>query len=366
MVSKSLRSITRILVQLTVAAALVNLAILLVYAYMLKWDRTKINPTSPQSIIALSPHHDDAAIVAGGAIIKNSKLGGISHIFYFKSSGASHENDQRFLEAKKAWADIDSIRVKLVQLNQTAGEASRQGIKSDQLAVVLANNPASQLYIPLLEHGHSEHDLVNKIGWNLKSQMPGLSIIQCAEYNPYLVAANTPWKIIGFFLRLLPYLPYVEPTSGLIPTNQTHLAMTPHELKLKRTLIAAFTSQQSVIGSNQFGHEDLYESGRKPPMNNFRLFNKYFSPWTVFSLLIWAVALGIITFRSALLCAALLGTKFTGTMLGIALLWISYKSWQSGLWYIKEDGAFSIWLLLFAGAGLLRYLTIKNAVCRLA
>ena len=80
---------------------------------------------------------------------------------------------------------------------------------------------------------------------------------------------EAPEKVLWFMIRLLPWIPYHEPTYGLNRQAQLRLEMTPEEVEFKKRLLQSYTSQLGVVPETQFGYPDLIENPqpmKTPPM----------------------------------------------------------------------------------------------------
>jgi hypothetical protein len=95
---------------------------------------------------------------------------------------------------------------------------------------------------------------------------------------------NTPSKMLGFLVRLIPFVPYDECNYGLIVENQSRLQLNRDELNKKINMLLMFESQKDVIPIGQFGSADLFETTSNLPTGVYRIQGKFFSSWAVLTL----------------------------------------------------------------------------------
>jgi LmbE family N-acetylglucosaminyl deacetylase len=239
-------------------------------------------------LLVLAPHQDDCVIIAGGAAIQNAKLGGASTIVYLTRDANPHLAEIRIREAKSAWRLLAPAPVDLVFLDfisdREGWNAERVTSARTRLRELIAAIRPDRIIAPLVEGGHSEHDLVGRLAIELVGASTDIDLLLASEYNPYLVAERTPGKLLRFIIRLLPFIPYDSPTYGLTPSRQRLLLMHDDELGLKIRMLKAFESQADTIPISQFGYPDLYEAPGPLPRFTIDVVRQHLSWWSVITL----------------------------------------------------------------------------------
>ncbi len=271
----------------------------------------------PVRLLVLAAHQDDEVIQAGGLLIKNAALGGKSVVAYLTNSSNVPGSSDREREARSVWAEFSGEQPELQFLQFVSKRewtdqdkrASREALKE----VVSKVNPEITL-IPLEEGGSYEHDLLNNLCWSIAPEFPKVRWVQAAEYNPYYLAEKSPGKLLWFLVRLLPFVPYVEPNYGLFPENQQVLEMSEAELRQKKALLAGYQSQADIIPLSQFGYPDLFEDTRQLPTVTVAVIGKKMSPYTIATIMLITMALFFsgaylasrISWKASLSCLGLL------------------------------------------------------------
>jgi LmbE family N-acetylglucosaminyl deacetylase len=283
--------------KLKIAATL--LAVWLLNAYLISDYSRQINSRplplyrlgAPRTVLILAAHQDDAVIQAGGIAIHNQRLGGHTHIAYLTAPSDSALCAARKAEAHRAWALAGEERISLWFLDfpddGAWGERMQHQARDSIAAIVQRLNPDIAV-IPLLEQGHWQHDLLHVLAREALDTLPGIEVLQAAEYNPYFLMRQSPEKTLMFLMRLAPFLPYAEKSYGLIRANQQTVALSEGEIEIKKRMLREFDSQYRVIPVHQFGYPDLFESTEQPPESVIAIGQKYFSPWALATLALTA------------------------------------------------------------------------------
>jgi LmbE family N-acetylglucosaminyl deacetylase len=267
--------------------SLVNLLSISIYSFFQEKPK-KIELLKPQNILVFAAHQDDCVIQAGGAAIKNSKMGGKTTIVYLTVPSDIKYALIRKREAQASWNVLNDKNINLIFLefisDRVWSEDKKVAAEKKIIAIIEKTKP-DVVYIPLNEGGHQEHDVLNSMILNVINRFPSIKVIQSAEYNPYYIMKNTPTKVLWFLVKLLPFVPYKQYEYGLNPTNQIKLLMSQDELQMKINMLLKFESQRDVIPVNQFGYEDLYESTRHRPKYFIKIMGKYLSFWSFLTLI---------------------------------------------------------------------------------
>lgn len=254
-----------------------SLAILLGRAITLE-PRPEINFTSPQRMLILAAHQDDCVIQAGGAAIKNARLGGDTFVAYL-----THDHDiynpLRKEEATAAWSLLGTPPELIFLDFPSEHDWTDEKYHAARTAVMetIERVQPDIIFAPLHEGGHEEHDILSKIASDIARTRPSVQLLLSAEYNPYYIAGDAPQRVFTFLLRLLPFVAYSDSPSGLILKNQLQLQMSEEELALKNSMLSQFDSQAEVVPLKDFGYPDLYERTSEAPSYFVDLFGKKLS-----------------------------------------------------------------------------------------
>ena len=282
----------------------------------------------PLNMLILAAHQDDGVIQAGGAAIKNAKLGGRTQVVYMISPESAELRAVLMREAEAAWALVGRRREDLTFLGYPPGanlwpDSLASNVARDIREIVAARNP-DRVYIPLTERGNVDHDVLNSIARDVLRDFPDVQVVQSSEYNPYYLAGRHPNKMLRFFLRLLPKLPFSEPTSGLGPNSLvSRLSMSASELEIKKQMLKQFKSQAGVIRLSQFGYADVYDKSHELPDGVLVIGGKYFSVTAMvllISFLTGFVLLGVLFALVALPLVFVLAIASAGVITTINLL----------------------------------------------
>jgi len=235
---------------------------------------------SPKKLAIIATHQDDGVISAGGMAIINDKLEGETSVIYILRPEADIERSIRYQEARDAWGLLPNNSASIRFLDIYPEDLSVEFVKTvlnKRLDSIFELESPDIIVFPLEEGGQRHHDMVAKAAPYVREKNPNITVLTAAEYNPLLLTEHMPEKLLMFFVRLLPFLPYYTPNSGIDKSKQFELMMSDQQLTKKKEMLLAFKSQKDVIPLSQFGYPDLFDNSNMADYSGIKILGKIFS-----------------------------------------------------------------------------------------
>lgn len=290
------------IVAVVIAITGLNLLVLMIYQYTLTPRPAVFEFAGNMSIAVFAPHQDDDVIMAGGLLQKNPM--GLNYIIFLTKPEKEKIADIRRADAIAAWFDLSGVKPSFYFLDfvsdRNSWNANKYAQALAEIKALLTELQPNIVIVPLVEGGHSEHDLTNKlVRQALRELELKADLWQAALYNPYYLAAESPAKLLWFLVRLAPFVPYKEPNYGLHPTAQRVLNMSQEEMNIKIAMLKRFSTEANVIPVEQFGYPDLFDETSSLPKIAVRIGEKRFDAWAFATLVLVAASLVLIGYSAA-------------------------------------------------------------------
>ena len=234
-------------------AALALLRIRMIERWM-DWD-------VPGRLLILAPHEDDCVISAGGLGLRNSRLGGITHVIYLARDETPALPERREAEARGAWSVAGHGDTDLRFFDLLPALETRDPDKLRKVAVVLRDiidefKPTA-IVTPAFEGGHVHHDMVAALIDRLVTPADRFAVFEAPEYTPYVSLLNTPHRVLSLAARwLFGLVAYNGPPDGVDGRPILKLRLSPQELADKRRMLAAVVSQNAPSLVTTRGYPD--------------------------------------------------------------------------------------------------------------
>ena len=197
---------------LLVLAALALLRIRMIERWM-DWD-------APGRLLILAPHEDDCVISAGGLGLRNSRLGGITHVIYLARDETPALPERREAEARGAWrvaglGDADLRFFDLLPPLETRDPEKLRKAASVLRGIIDEFQPTA-IVMPAFEGGHVHHDMVAALIDRLVTPADAFAVFEAPEYTPYVSLLNTPHRVLTLAARwLFGLVSYNGPPDGV-------------------------------------------------------------------------------------------------------------------------------------------------------
>ncbi len=232
-----------------------------------------------EDVLIIAPHQDDCVAIAGGYGLQTKEKGGNVCILY-ATDGMENGGPARRSEALAAWAlaGLKESDIRFLEYPSLTGLTARKEIDAciGVIEAEIRNRKPGTIFTPLYEGGHYQHDVVNYMTAEAvrRSGFKG-RVFESPEYNFYLSFRATPEKILSGLLRFVPFATTDYPPEPVRPDPVYRLVMTEGQLRMKRRMMEAFTSQHPDMLVKRFGFEDRFQNMHaydytKPPFDYSR------------------------------------------------------------------------------------------------
>lgn len=220
----------------------------------MRWDQ-------PQRLLVLSPHEDDCVICAGGAGMRNARLGGATRIAYLAPDEMPGMTEVRAREAAAAWRIAGVPRDALLHFDLLPPLLERDPAKLRAAVVALRSiidgfRP-TVVVVPMFEGGHVQHDATAALLDEVVRADDHFEIYEAPEYGPCISLAHTPHRVIALCVRwLFGVVSYYGAPDGVDGRAVNRIVLDPADLDGKRRMLTAFASQNGASLARTSSHPD--------------------------------------------------------------------------------------------------------------